>query len=55
MGNLLTFQDWATPVAIIAFVVSFAVFVFFVVGALRAPKSKVDHDANLPLNKEKRK
>ncbi|MDX2081233.1 MAG: hypothetical protein SFU53_10640 [Terrimicrobiaceae bacterium] len=55
MGSQLTFQAWATPVAIIAFVVSVGVFLFFVIGAIRAPKSKVDHDANLPLKKENRK
>ncbi len=55
MWSQVQYQNWAGPIAILAFVVSVAVFAFFVIGALRTPKSKIEHDANLPLKKEKTK
>jgi len=55
MWSQLTLANWAGTIAIIAFVVSVSVFLFFVVGAIRTPRSKIDHDAALPLKKEKMK
>lgn len=54
MFNQVTFADWSGPVAIAAFAISFGLFVFFVVGALRTPKSKIHHDEELPLKGEHR-
>ena len=55
MWSQITLANWAGTIAIIAFVVSASVFLFFVVGAIRTPRSKIDHDAALPLKKEKMK
>ncbi len=54
MFNNVSFADWSGPLAIVAFGVSFGVFLFFVVGAIRMPRSKIRHDEQLPLEKEKR-
>lgn len=52
MFNQVSFADWSGPVAVAAFVVSAGVFLFFVVGALRMPASKVRHDEELPFQEE---
>ncbi len=52
MFHQVSFADWSGPVAVAAFVVSAGVFLFFLVGALRMPQSKVQHDAELPFQKE---
>lgn len=41
-------------VAVAAFAASTAVFVYFVVMALRMPHTKVKHDSELPLHDEKK-
>ena len=48
------FANWSALVTVIAFAVSFCVFVTVVVGAIRCSKDKVNHLANMPLQKEKR-
>lgn len=55
MFQELPLASWAQLIAVLAFVVSLLVFGFFLVGAIRMPKKKVDHDAALPLNDEKSK
>lgn len=50
----MEFGDWAPWVAAAAFLVSFGVFLFFVIGAIRMSKKKVKHDSELPLEDENR-
>lgn len=50
----IQFADWAGWIAIIAFAVSFSVFLFFLIGAIRMPRKKVKHDSELPLTEENR-
>jgi hypothetical protein len=47
------FAEWSGMIAVVAFVASAAVFTFFLVGALRSPRTKIDHDASLPFEKER--
>jgi hypothetical protein len=55
MGGGIPFAEWAPWVAVIALVVSFGVFLFFVIAAIRMPRRKIRHDSELPLDdKEKR-
>jgi hypothetical protein len=55
MFRSLELASWAQVIAIVAFLVSLAVFLFFVIGAIRMPKKKVEHDASLPLAEDKPK
>jgi len=48
------FANWAALITVIAFAVSFCVFVTVVVGAIRFPRDKVRHLAEMPLEEEKR-
>jgi hypothetical protein len=54
MFSQVQFADWSVVVTVLAFAVSFTVFASFVVGAIRSPRDKVRHLAELPLEKEKR-
>lgn len=53
MFRSLELASWTQIIAIVAFFVSLAVFLFFVIGAIRMPKKKVEHDASLPLVEDK--
>lgn len=53
MFHEVHFADWSAFVAVMAFAVSAAVFGFFLVGALRTPRAKIERDAALPFRKEK--
>jgi len=55
MFRELDLANWTQVIAIVAFCVSLAVFVFFLIGAIRMPKKKVKHDASLPLQDEQEK
>lgn len=48
------FANWSALVTVIAFAVSFSVFVIVVIGAIRCSKDKVKHLADMPLEEEKR-
>lgn len=52
MFKEVTFGEWGQWVAVVAFAASLAVFLFFVISALRMPKGKVKHDSELPLEDE---
>ncbi len=52
MFEQLHLAEISRTVGIIAFFVSSGVFAFVVTLALRAPCEKIDHLANLPLEKE---
>lgn len=52
MFKNVAFADWAPWIAILAFAVSFAVFLYFVIMAIRMPRKKVQHDSELPLKEE---
>lgn len=54
MFRQVDFGEWSGPIAVIAFVVSAAVFLGIVVGILRLSRKKVKYLAELPLEKEKR-
>lgn len=49
------FADWSSLVTIVAFAASVGIFFFFLIGALRTPKDKLKHDAELPLQNETRR
>ncbi|MDP0500746.1 MAG: hypothetical protein Q7P63_11685 [Verrucomicrobiota bacterium JB022] len=49
MFKRVTFEDWQTIITLIAFVLTFATFIFFTVRALLMKKRDLDHTANLPL------
>jgi len=49
MFKRVTFDDWQTIVTLIAFVLTFAAFVFFTVRAFFMKKRDLDQRANLPL------
>jgi len=49
----LNYLDWAGTIAVVAFVVSVAIFLFFLVGALRTSRTRIDHDAALPFKEDK--
>lgn len=52
MFSQVTFANWSALVTAIAFAVSFCVFVTVVVGAVRYPRDKTRHLAELPLQEE---
>lgn len=54
MTKDLAFADWAPWIALVALLVSFSVFLLFVIGAIRMPRKKIQHDSELPLDKENR-
>ncbi|MBE2204153.1 MAG: hypothetical protein IAE94_07440 [Chthoniobacterales bacterium] len=54
MFNQVEFASWSGLITLIAFLVSFSVFVTVVVGAMRCSKQKVRHLAEMPLGEEKR-
>lgn len=53
MFNDVIFAEWSWIVVIIAFAASVGIFVFFLIGALRTPQEKLQHDAAMPLQDEK--
>lgn len=54
MFHQVQFADWSALVTVLAFAVSFCVFVTVVIGAIRCPGDKVRHLARLPLEEENR-
>jgi len=54
MFHQVEFANWSVLVTVIAFAVSFCVFLTVVVGAIRCSNDKVRHLAQLPLEEEKR-
>lgn len=52
MFRQVSFADWSSAIAVGAFAVSALVYLFFLVGALRTPRSRIDHDAALPMDEE---
>lgn len=55
MFKEVVFAEWSTWVTLAAFAASVGIFFFFLVGALRTPKEKIKHDAELPLQEENRR
>jgi len=52
MFKRISYDDWHTSVPIIAFVLTFGVFIFFVVRALRLRGDEADRLASLPLDSD---
>lgn len=52
MFKRLIVEEWHTIIAVLAFFLTAAAFVFFSVKALRMRKEKREHLANLPLQRE---
>jgi uncharacterized phage infection (PIP) family protein YhgE len=52
MFHQVHFAHWSGVIALIAFVVSATVFLFFLIGALRTPRAKVEQEAARPLEGE---
>jgi hypothetical protein len=50
MFTRLTLESWHTIVPIVAFLLTFGVFVHFVVRAIRMKKKDVEHISHLPLD-----
>ena len=53
MFKRLTYEEWQTIVPIIAFVLTFSVFLFQVIRAVRIKKPQSEHLASLPLEDER--
>jgi hypothetical protein len=51
----VVFAEWSTLVTVVAFAASVGIFFFFLIGALRTPKDKIKHDAEMPLQEETRR
>ena len=49
MFKRLTYENWHYAVPIIAFLLTFGVFVYFVIRAIRMRRSKADYMSHLPL------
>jgi hypothetical protein len=52
MFHQVHFSDWGGVVAVIAFLASSGVFLFFLVGALRTSPERIEREAARPLEKE---
>ena len=50
MFKRVQFESWSDIVPILAFFITFGVFIYFVVRAIRMKKSKVKHMSQLPLD-----
>lgn len=50
MFKRISYEEWHAIVPVIAFILTFGVFVFFVVRALRLRREEVNHMASLPLD-----
>jgi len=50
MFKRISYEEWHAMVPVIAFILTFGVFVFFVVRALRLRREEVNHMASLPLD-----
>ena len=50
MFKRIAYEEWHTAVPIIAFVLTFGVFIFFVVRAIRIRSDEVDRMASVPLD-----
>lgn len=55
MFKEVVFAEWSTLVTVVAFAASVGIFFFFLIGALRTPKDRLKHDAELPLQEETRR
>lgn len=55
MFKEVVFAEWSALVTLVAFAASVGIFLFFLIGALRTPKDKIKHDAELPLQEETRR
>ena len=52
MFKRLTYESWHDAVPIVAFVLTFGVFAYLVIRAIRMRRSKADYMARLPLEDE---
>lgn len=52
MFKRINYDDWITIVPIIAFLITFAFFIYVVVKAIRMKKPETDHLSSLPLEDE---
>jgi len=52
LGSRVIHEDWTIVFPIIAFLISFPIFVYIVYRAVRMKKSKAEHAAHLPLQKD---
>lgn len=52
MFKRISFEAWHEIVPVVAFVLTFGVFVYFVVRALRMKRERADYMANLPLREK---
>ncbi|MGI9241263.1 MAG: hypothetical protein ACR2RV_10705 [Verrucomicrobiales bacterium] len=50
MFKRISYEEWHGMVPVIAFILTFGVFVFFVVRALRLQREEVNRLASLPLD-----
>jgi hypothetical protein len=50
MFKRIAYEEWHTAVPIIAFILTFGVFLFFVVRAIRLRRDEADRMASLPLD-----
>ncbi len=53
MFRRVLYEEWHATVPILAFLLTFGVFLYFVVRTLRMKRSKVDYMAGLPLDNGK--
>jgi len=52
MFKRIILEDWHHTLPYFTFALTFAVFIYFVIKALRMKQADVDHRANLPLEKD---
>lgn len=52
MFKRVTFEDWQAIITITAFILCFLTFLWFAYRAIRMPRQKRDHMANLPLESD---
>ena len=50
MFQRITFESWHSIIPVVAFFLTFGVFVYFVVRAVRMKKNDVEHISHLPLD-----
>ena len=50
MFNRITYEDWHTIAPIVAFILTFAVFAYFIVRAFQMRKPHLEHMSRLPLD-----
>lgn len=55
MFQQIQFSNWSSVIGLIAFLVSFAIFIAIIIGTIRCSKKKIQHMENLPLDDENKK